>query len=89
MRFLPGLMLLLPLASPFAQAELIDDVNDRGRGTEREIFNQAKYVVQSGPVKDLSVRLRGSWLRVSNNASEYNVGGNEVRVFVDYPISIF
>ena len=30
MRFLPGLMLLLPLASPFAQAELIDDVNDRG-----------------------------------------------------------
>ena len=67
----------------------IDDGTGRGRGTEREIFNQAKYVVQSGPVKDLSVRLRGSWLRVSNNASEYNVGGNEVRVFVDYPISIF
>ena len=30
MRLLPGLMLLLPLVSPFAQAELIDDVNDRG-----------------------------------------------------------
>ncbi|AMB84129.1 cysteine ABC transporter substrate-binding protein [Pseudomonas agarici] len=30
MRFLPGLLLLLPLASSFAQAELIDDVNDRG-----------------------------------------------------------
>jgi hypothetical protein len=28
-------------------------------------------------------------LRVSSNASDYNVGGNEVRVFVDYPISIF
>jgi len=67
----------------------IDDGSGRGRGTEREIFNQAKYVVQSGPAKDLSVRLRGSWLRVSNNASEYNDGGNEVRVFVDYPISIF
>ena len=67
----------------------IDDGTGRGRGTEREIFNQAKYVVQSGPVKDLSVRLRGSWLRVSNNASAYNVGGNEVRVYVDYPISIF
>ena len=67
----------------------IDDGTGRGRGTEREIFNQAKYVVQSGPVKDLSVRLRGSWLRVSNNASAYNVGGNEVRVSVDYPISIF
>jgi len=30
MRFLPGLLLLLPFASPFVQAELIDDVNDRG-----------------------------------------------------------
>ena len=30
MRFLSGLMLLLPLASPFAHAELIDEVNDRG-----------------------------------------------------------
>jgi cystine transport system substrate-binding protein len=30
MRFLPGLLLLLPLASTCAQAELIDDVNDRG-----------------------------------------------------------
>lgn len=30
MRFLPGLLLLLPFASPVVQAELIDDVNDRG-----------------------------------------------------------
>ena len=30
MRFLPGLILLLPLVSPLAHAELIDDVNDRG-----------------------------------------------------------
>jgi hypothetical protein len=67
----------------------IDDGSDRGRGTEREIYNQAKYVVQSGPVKDLSVRVRGSWLRVSNNADKYNKEGNELRVFVDYPINVF
>ena len=73
----------------YVRGSNIDDGSGRGRGTEREIFNQAKYVVQSGPVKDLSVRLRGSWLRVSNNASNYNVGGNEIRVFVDYPISVF
>ena len=73
----------------YVRGSNIDDGSDNGRGTEREIYNQAKYVVQSGPVKDLSVRLRGSWLRVSNNASDYNIGGNEVRVFVDYPISIF
>lgn len=30
MRFLPGLICLLPLFSPLAHAELIDDVNDRG-----------------------------------------------------------
>ena len=58
-------------------------------GTEREIFNQFKYVVQSGPAKDLSVKLRSSVLRVSQKSSEYNVSGNEVRVFVDYPINIF
>ncbi|AEV60347.1 OprD family porin [Pseudomonas ogarae] len=58
-------------------------------GTEREIFNQFKYVVQSGPAKDLSVRLRSSVLRVSQKSSEYNVSGNELRVFVDYPINVF
>ncbi|MDT3312943.1 OprD family porin [Pseudomonas sp. rhizo66] len=58
-------------------------------GAEREIFNQFKYVVQSGPAKDLSVKLRSSILRVSQKSSEYNVSGNELRVFVDYPINIF
>jgi hypothetical protein len=67
----------------------IDDGSGRGNGTEREIFNQFKYVVQSGPAKDLSLRARASWLRVSNNASNYNVGGNELRLFADYPINVF
>ncbi|WP_339529339.1 OprD family porin [Pseudomonas mucidolens] len=67
----------------------IDDGSGRGDGTEREIFNQFKYVVQSGPAKDLSLRARASWLRVSNNASNYNVGGNELRLFADYPINVF
>ena len=73
----------------YVRGSNIDDGSDRGRGTEREIYNQAKYVVQSGPVKDLSVRVRGSWLRVSNNADQYNKEGNELRIFVDYPINVF
>ena len=73
----------------YVRGNNIDDGSGRGRGNEREIYNQAKYVVQSGPAKDLSVRLRGSWLRVSNNADKYNKEGNEVRVFVDYPINVF
>lgn len=67
----------------------IDDGSNRGDGTEREIFNQFKYVVQSGPAKDLSLRARASWLRVSTNANKYNVGGNEIRLFADYPINVF
>ena len=53
---------------------------------EREIFNQLKYVVQSGVAKDLSVRLRSSIYRSSNS---YSQDGNEVRIFVDFPMSFF
>jgi len=70
-----------------------DNINTHGfgEGTEREIFNQVKYVVQEGPAKDLSLKLRGSWLRTSDSVRQntYNDDGNEVRIFVEYPISIF
>ncbi len=70
-----------------------DNINTHGlgEGTEREIFNQFKYVVQEGPAKDLSVKVRSSFLRTSNNVNAigYNDDGNELRVFVEYPISIF
>jgi len=73
----------------YVRGDHIDDGTNRGNGEERELYSQLSYVVQSGPVKDLSVRLRNSWLRVSDNASAYNNEGNETRIFVDYPISIF
>ncbi|HGA2318352.1 TPA: OprD family porin [Pseudomonas putida] len=70
-----------------------DNINTHGfgEGKECEIFNQLRYVVQDGPAKDLSVKLRGSWLRTNNAVQQngYNDDGNEVRVFVEYPISIF
>ncbi|MCW2269221.1 Porin D precursor [compost metagenome] len=70
-----------------------DNINTHGfgEGKEREIFNQVKYVVQEGPAKDLSVKLRSSFLRTSDSVRQngYNDDGNEVRVFVEYPISIF
>lgn len=73
------------------------DINlgSEGHGTEREIFNQLKYVVQSGAAKDMSVRLRSSVLRVSNNfrnadpERRHYQDGNEVRIFVDFPMNIF
>jgi hypothetical protein len=60
------------------------DLGD-SRGSEREFFNQLSYVVQDGPAKDLSLRLRNSILRTSNG---YWNDMNEVRIFVEYPLSL-
>ncbi|NBB09022.1 OprD family porin [Pseudomonas sp. SLFW] len=73
----------------YVRGDNIDDGTNRGDGEEHELFSQMTYVVQSGPAKDLSLRLRNSWLRVSDNASNYNVGGNETRIFITYPINVF
>ncbi len=61
-----------------------------GDAEEREIFNQVQYVVQSGAAKDLKLRARSSILRVSDKANaSYMRSGNELRLFVEYPISVF
>ncbi len=62
---------------------------ETSNGKEHEWFNQIQYQVQQGPAKDLKLKLRYSVLRVSSNASDYNVGGNEIRAFVEYPLSAF
>ena len=64
------------------------DVGATTDGKEHELFNMLSYKVQSGPAKDLNVRLRASTLRVSDNARAYNTSGNEVRVFIDYPFDV-
>lgn len=58
-------------------------------GKEHEWFNQIQYQVQDGPAKDLTLKVRYSVLRVSNNASDYNIGGNEVRLYAEYPFNVF
>ncbi|WP_237680845.1 OprD family outer membrane porin [[Erwinia] mediterraneensis] len=57
-------------------------------GHEHEFFNQLQYKVQDGLAKDLKLKLRYSALRVSSDAAAYNVGGNEIRVFAEYPFSL-
>ena len=64
---------------------------------EHEFFNQVKYTVQTGALKDASLRVRYSYLRSSdtyNNVSgQYvsNVIGstNEWRLFLDIPVKLF
>ncbi|WP_312206743.1 OprD family outer membrane porin [Pseudomonas kuykendallii] len=56
-----------------------------GDAKEREIFNQVKYTVQSGPAKDLALKARNSIYRADNS---YGTDLNEWRLFIEYPISI-
>lgn len=64
---------------------------------EHEFFNQVKYTVQEGPLKDASLRLRYSYLRASdtyNNASGRYVSNaigstNEWRIWLDIPVKFF
>ncbi|EWC41848.1 OprD family porin [Stutzerimonas stutzeri] len=59
-----------------------------GEGSEREIFNQVSYTVQSGPAKDLKLRARNSILRTSSEVNGYVPDIDEWRLFVEYPLSI-
>jgi imipenem/basic amino acid-specific outer membrane pore len=55
-------------------------------GSHHETNIEAKYVVQTGPAKDLSFRIRQAFHRANTDENEGDV--NEFRLIVDYPISI-
>ncbi|RRV08077.1 OprD family porin [Pseudomonas sp. v388] len=55
-------------------------------GRHHETNFEAKYVLQTGPAKDLSFRIRQAWHRANADQGEGDV--NEFRLIVDYPISI-
>ena len=63
-----------------------NDFTSNGNGKEHEFFNQVKYVVQEGAAKDLSFRLRSSVLRGDTGNSTGDT--NEVRFYVNYPLSV-
>jgi imipenem/basic amino acid-specific outer membrane pore len=56
-------------------------------GKHHEINVEAKYVVQSGPAKDLSLRMRQAFHRANSDQAEGDV--NEFRLIADYPINVF
>lgn len=55
-------------------------------GKHHETNLEAKYVVQSGPAKDLSFRIRQAWHRANTDQAEGDI--NEFRLIMDYPISV-
>jgi len=61
------------------------DAGGEQDGTEREFFNQVKYVVQDGTLKDMSFKLRNSIYRADRDVGP-NL--NEVRAFIEYPLDL-
>lgn len=57
---------------------------DNGNSWERDI--EAKYVFQSGPAKDLSLRVRNATYR--SGVSDLNAKVDDTRLIIEYPISI-
>ncbi|MDQ0122675.1 imipenem/basic amino acid-specific outer membrane pore [Pseudomonas lini] len=55
-------------------------------GKHHETNVEAKYVVQTGPAKDLSFRIRQAWHRANTDQGEGDI--DEFRLIVDYPLSI-
>lgn len=55
-------------------------------GKHHETNVEAKYVVQSGPAKDLSFRIRQAWHRANSDQAEGDI--DEFRLIVDYPLSV-
>ena len=55
-------------------------------GKHHEVNVEAKYVIQSGPAKDLSFRIRQAWH--SANADEGEGDISEFRLITDYPLNI-
>lgn len=55
-------------------------------GKHNETDFEAKYVVQSGPAKDLSFRIRQAWHFANADEGEGDI--KEFRLIVDYPLSI-
>ncbi|MCY1560060.1 Porin D [compost metagenome] len=55
-----------------------------GKHWERDL--EVRYVVQDGPAKDLSFRVRQATHRANTDQGEGNI--DEVRLIIEYPLTI-
>ncbi|MDR6958957.1 imipenem/basic amino acid-specific outer membrane pore [Pseudomonas brassicacearum] len=62
--------------------------NGLGEGKENEWNVESKYVLQEGPAKDLSFRVRFANYRSNGAYSGYSSDVYDTRVIVEYPLSI-
>lgn len=55
-------------------------------GKHHELNLEAKYVVQAGPAKDLSLRLRQAWHRANTAQNEGDL--SDTRLIIEYPLNL-
>ena len=67
-------------------SNIADNATNRNNGKNWERDTEAKYVLQSGAAKDLSFRVRQATYRANDAANYSDI--NEVRLIVEYPLSI-
>ncbi|MEN2393395.1 OprD family porin [Pseudomonas halotolerans] len=67
-----------------------DNIETGGEeGKEHELDFETKYVMQSGPAKDLSFRIRSAFYRTNSSYNAINgADNNDFRFIVEYPLSI-
>lgn len=61
-------------------------VTNNAKEWERDI--EAKYVIQSGPAKDLSLRVRQATYRSSDGVYYGSASLDELRLIAQYPLNI-
>jgi imipenem/basic amino acid-specific outer membrane pore len=61
---------------------------NQGEGKENEWNVESKYVLQEGPAKDLSLRVRFANYRSNGAYSGYSSDNYDTRVIIEYPLSI-
>ncbi|MNF95188.1 Porin D precursor [compost metagenome] len=65
------------------------ETSSGSEGKEHEFNFETKYVLQEGPAKDLSFRLRSAIYRANTAYNrDYSNDLNDVRLIVEYPLSI-
>ncbi|WP_433735800.1 OprD family porin [Pseudomonas putida] len=63
-------------------------------GRERELNVEVKYVLQTGPAKDLSFRVRAAYFRANDayifaaNNNDVGPSNDDIRLIINYPLNI-
>ncbi|MBU1285430.1 MAG: OprD family porin [Gammaproteobacteria bacterium] len=80
----PGLSFM----ARYITGDNIDNGVNNEEGEENEFNFETKYVIQDGAAKDLSFRVRSAIYRANSAQNGYSADLNDLRLIVEYPLSV-